>query len=99
MHEIGEHAEFVAGQLHGSAADGYASRARVKSQFTAPKLGMSEAAGAADQRSNAGQDLFDAERLRDVVVRSAIDPLDFFVPASARGQDEHGRENARFTPT
>ena len=88
----------MAGQLHRSAADRHASCARVKSQGAAPKFSMGEPAGAADQSSNAGKDLFDPERLCDVVVRPAVDPLYFFVPASARGQNEHGREDASFPP-
>jgi hypothetical protein len=88
----------MAGQLHGNAADSYASCARIKNERSAPKLGMSEAAGAADQGSNPCEDFFHPERLRDVVVRPAVNPLDFLVPASTRGQNEHGREYTRFPP-
>jgi hypothetical protein len=59
---------------------------------------MGEPAGAADQGSNASQHLFYPERLRDVVVRPAVDPLYFLVPASPRRQDEHGRKDALFPP-
>ena len=34
----------------------------------------------------------------DVIVRPAVDPLHFFVPAPARRQNEHRREDARFPP-
>ena len=86
----------MAGQLHGNTLDGHAGGARVKSECAAPQFGMSDPTCAADQSSDAGKDLFDPERLRDIVVRPAVNPLYFFVPASARGQDEHGRFGERF---
>lgn len=98
VHQIREHAELMAGQLHRGAADRHASGARVKSQRAAPKFGMGKPACAADQSSNACKDLFDPEWLGNVVVRPAVDPLYFFMPASAGGQNEHGREDAHFPP-
>src|ERR1700692_1376154 len=86
-------------QLNRSAADGHAGCARVKNEGATPKLGMGKSAGAADQSANAGQDLFDPERLSHVVVRPAVDPLYLFMPTSPRGQNEHRRENARLPPT
>src|SRR5947209_86865 len=88
----------MAGQLHRSAADGDTGCACVKNQGAAPKLRMGEPASAADQSANAGKYLFDPERLCDVVVRAAVDPLYFFVPASARRQNEHRREDACLPP-
>jgi len=42
--------------------------------------------------------LLDAERLRDVIVRTAVDALHLLVPASARGQHQHRDGEARVPP-
>jgi hypothetical protein len=98
VHQIREHAKFMAGQLHGSAAGGNASRARVESECAATKFRLSQAARTANQSPNARQHLFDPEGLGDVIVRAAIDPLNLFVPAPSRGQNKHGHENPVFPP-
>ncbi len=88
----------MAGHLHGSAADGNASRARIQGECAAPKFVMGKPACPPDQGSNARQNLFHPEGLRYIVVRPTVDPLYFFMPASARSQNEHGHEDARFPP-
>ena len=94
VHQIRKHAEFMAGQLDGIPTDGDARVAHIKHKRTAPKFGLGEATGAADERSNARQELFHPERLRDVVVRAAVDSLHFLVPTAARGQNENRGQNA-----
>ena len=77
---------------------GYARVAYVNSQRAAPKFGLGEAAGAADERSNAGQDLFHAKRLGDVVVRAAVDSLHSLMPTAASGQNENGDQDSPVPP-
>lgn len=88
----------MTGHADWDVADGHASGARIESERAATQLGMSEAAGPPDERSNAGQDFLDLKGFRDVVVRAAVDPLDFFVPAAACGQNEHRRDDACLAP-
>jgi len=98
VHQIREHAKFMTGHTDGDVADGHASGARIESERAATQLGMSEAAGPPDERSNACHDLFDLERFCDVVVRAAVDPLDLFVPTAACRENEHRRDDAGFAP-
>jgi hypothetical protein len=98
VHQIGEHAEFVAGQFHRGARQGNASGARVQRESTATKFSLREPAGAANQSSKTGEDLFDAEGLGNVVVGAAVDALNFFVPAPSRCQNQHGREDTGLPP-
>src|SRR5262249_1560996 len=77
---------------------GHASRPRVQSERAAPKLAERDTAGATNQRSDARENLLDSEGFRDVIVCAAVDPLNFFVPASARRQHEHGLEHPRLPP-
>ena len=56
------------------------------------------AVGAANQPAQSRQHLLHPERLRHVVVGSAVDALDLLVPAPAGGQHQHRHGEARFTP-
>ena len=47
------------------------------------------AAGPAQQRAHAGQQLLGGERLGQIVVGAGVDALDLLAPAAARSQDQH----------
>ena len=99
VHQIREHTEFMTGQFYADAGYRDASRARVERECAAAKFRMSDPTGPADESSDARKNFFDAERLRDIVVRATIDALHFFVPGSPRGQNEHRREDTGLAPT
>lgn len=98
MHQVREHAELVRCEFHGDPADRSASRACVERESAASELTVSGSAGAPDERADPRENLFDAEWLRDVVIGAAIDAEHLLMPASARGEDEHRRENAGVAP-
>ena len=62
------------------------------------KLGGDVSAGAANQRAKSREHFLHAERLRDVIVRPAIDPLNLLVPAAPRRQHQHRRRDAGLAP-
>jgi hypothetical protein len=51
-----------------------------------------------NERAQPRQHFLDLERLGDVVVGAAIDPLHLLVPAAAGGQHEHRHRQAGFAP-
>ena len=54
-------------------------------------------AGAAQQRANAGEQLFERERLRQVVVGAGVEPFHPVLDLGARGQHQH-RQPAPLAP-
>ena len=98
VHQIRKHTEFMAGQLDGKPTHGDARVAYINSKRATPKFGLGEATGAANERSNAGQEFFHPERLCDVVVRAAVDSLHFLVPTAASGQNENGDQDTPVPP-
>jgi hypothetical protein len=98
MHEVGEDAEFVAGELDGGAIHGDARGAGVEGEGAAADFDVREAGGAANQGAEAGQEFLDAEGFREVVVGAAVDALDLLVPTAARGEDENREEEAGVAP-
>ena len=90
VHQVGEDAELMAGEPNGVAA-GVTSAERGSSATSPPRRsGAGLPAGAPDQRAHPRQHFFHLERLRDVVVGAAVDPLHLLVPATARRQHQHG---------
>ena len=99
MHQVRQHAELVAGQLHRRAVDA-SPRAMRGSSATAPQRssGATWPLRAADQRAQPRQHFLHPERLGDVVVGAAVDALHLLVPAAARGQHEHRHGQCRLAP-
>ena len=62
----------------------------------AQQLGV-RAAGASQQRAHAREQLFERERLDEVVVRARVETRDAVPDAVAGGQHEHGRRVSRST--
>ena len=52
----------------------------------------------ANQRAQPREHFLDPKRLRDVVVRAAVDALHLLVPAAARREHEHRHRQARVAP-
>ena len=98
VHQVGEDAKLVARQLDRHAGQRHARRARVERQRAAAQLGRHLAAGAANQRPQPCEDFLDPERLGNVVVRAAIDPLYLLVPAAARREHQHRHGYSRVAP-
>jgi hypothetical protein len=98
VHEIREHAEFVARKLHGQTVERDLREPRIERDPSRPKFGCRLAARSPDERPQSCEQFFHLERLRDVVIRAGIDPLDLLVPTAARGQHEHGRRQTAVAP-
>ncbi len=90
MHEIGEQAVLVRGELHLPAVDRHAARARVQHHRPAGQFARGMAGGAAQQGADARQHLLHVEGFCDIVVGAGIEALHLVAPAVARGEDEHG---------
>jgi NAD(P)H-hydrate repair Nnr-like enzyme with NAD(P)H-hydrate epimerase domain len=98
VHQVGEQAELMARQRHGLAVHAHAATARVERQPTVLQQWRRQALRAPDQRAHAGQQFLHVERLGQVVVGPGIDAGDLFVPAVARGEDEHRHRAACLAP-
>ncbi len=83
VHEIREHAELVARELYGHAADGNPRQPRVERCGTMAQFRRELAGGAPDERAQPREHLLHLERLCDVVVRAAVDAPHLLVPAPA----------------
>src|SRR5215471_3413181 len=96
MHQIGEQAIFVRGELDRIAVDRHTAGARIEAHGAAIELALGVAGGTAQQRANARQHLLEMEGFGDVVVRAGVKTLNLVAPAVARGQDEdrHGPAGA-----
>ena len=64
----------------------------------AAQLGRDLPARAANQGAQPREQFLHPERLDDVVVRAAVDPLHLLVPAAARGQDHDRHGETRLAP-
>ena len=88
VHQVGQHPVLVAGERHRPALGRDAAGAGVERHPAAAQLGARLALGAPDQRPQAGQQLLDAERLGQVVVRPGVDALHLLLPGVAGGEDQ-----------
>ncbi len=88
----------MARQLYLRAIERHFARPRIEHERTASQLRTTLSIRTANQRAQARQQLLHAKRLRHVVVGAAVDSLHLLVPASARGQHEHGHRLAGFAP-
>jgi hypothetical protein len=69
------------------------------SSVSSPQVSVGEATlCAADQRAQAGQQLFHVKRFGQVVVCTGVNAGDFFVPLIARREDQHRHRPARTAP-
>src|SRR5258708_3108175 len=98
VHQVGEDAKLVAGQSYRIAVEGDPCASRVEDHRPAAQFQGELAARSANQRPQPREHFLHPERLRDVVVRPAVDPLDLLVPAATRGQHEDGHRQSRVTP-
>ena len=90
VHQVGQDAKFVAGELDRQAIERHLRRANVDDDRSAAKLRRHLPAGAPDQRAQTREHFLHPERLRHVVVGAAVYPLHLLVPAAARGQHQYG---------
>ena len=98
VHQIGQHAVFMAGQRQRPAIDGDTAVTGVQRQRAAHQFGAGMATGTADQRAQAGQQFFHVEGFGQVIVGTGIDAGHFFVPGVARSQDQHRHRAPGGTP-
>ena len=98
VHQVGQQAVFVAGELDRIAVDRDAAGAGVEPDRPAVELALGVAGGAAQQRPDARQHLLDMERLGDVVVGAGVEALHLVAPAVARGQHQHRHGAAGAAP-
>src|SRR5947207_13267679 len=98
VHEIGEQAIFVAGELDRIAVDRDAIGAGVEANRSAIELALGMAGGAAQQGTQPRQHLFEMERFCHVVVGAGVKALDLVAPAVARGENEHWHHAAAAPP-
>ena len=98
MHQVGEQPVFVAGELDRIAVDRDAAGAGVEPHRPADELALGVAGGAAQQRADARQHLFEMERLGDIVVGAGVEALHLVAPAVARGENQHRHGAAGAAP-
>jgi hypothetical protein len=88
LHQQRQQLELVAGQRQRLAVDQHARLARV--QPDGPHCHSALACSPpAQQRAQARQQLFHVKGLGQVVVGAGVHARDLFLPAAARGQDQH----------
>jgi hypothetical protein len=95
MEQIGEELIFLRGQLDRVASQRDLARPGVEPHVSGNQFGRRIAARPADQRAQAGDQLFGLERLGEIIVGTRIEPGHLVRPAVARGQHQH-REIALF---
>ena len=71
----------------------------IEGDSSAAQFGDHLPARAPNEGAKPRQHFFHPERLRDVIIRSAVDPLDLLVPAPSRGQDEDRHRDPGFAPS
>ena len=99
MHEIGQHTEFMAGQFHDRPVSCDFRGSRIQCDGSTLKFGNDLPGCTANQGTKSCEDFFHSEWLGHVIVRAAVDALDFFVPASSCRQDKDGHSDTRFAPS
>ena len=92
MHQVGQQAIFMGGQLDRIAINRDAAGTRVEPDRPANELALGMADRAAQQRAHPCQHFFEMEWLRHVVVGAGVEPLHLVAPTVARReqQDRHG---------
>src|SRR4051812_39174250 len=99
MHEIRENTELMTGQFHNRSVLCNRRGSRIQCDVSAMKLGDDLPGCAANQGAKTSEDFLHSKRLRHVIVRAAIDALNFFVPASSCCQDQDRHSDAGFPPS
>jgi hypothetical protein len=99
VHEIRQHSEFVARQLHRHTVQRHFRHARVQRHWSTPQLGSGLTARSPDEGTQSRQKFLDPKWFSHIVVCAAVDTLNFFMPAFAGGQHEYRTEHARFAPS
>ena len=90
VHQVGEQAVFMGGQLDLLAAAGDASGLGVEADGAAFDFGFGVARGAADLGADAGEQFFHMEGLGQIIVGTGVHTGDLIAPAIAGGQDDDG---------
>lgn len=88
----------MAGELHRCAVDGDFRQTRIERNRSPAKLRRHLATGPTDQRPQSREQLFDAERLRHVIVGSAVDALYLLMPAAPCGEHQYRNGVTGLTP-
>jgi hypothetical protein len=88
-HQVLEHLVLVRGQVDVAAVDGHRLRGEVEHDRAAFERRLAPARGAAHERIDAREQLFDVEGLDQVIVGALLQAFDLVLPRRTRGQDEH----------
>ena len=98
VHQIGQEAIFVAGELDGLAIDGDAAGARIEPHGADREVAGGAACGATQEGAHPRQHLLHVEGFGDIVVCACVDALHLFAPAVARSQDQDRHGAAGLAP-
>lgn len=90
-----QHLIFLAGQMHGLASGLDRLGIHIDGNLAGADHGLRMALGPADDRMDAGDQLFAVERLRHVIVRTGAEALDLVVGVIGTGQDQDRRFDPR----
>ncbi|MNT03032.1 hypothetical protein D3C72_1375500 [compost metagenome] len=89
MHEVAEHLVLVRSKRHGLPCAGHAAAAGVQRPVATLQHRRRLPAGAADQRAQACQQLFEVKGLGQIVIGTRINARHLLVPVVPRGEDQH----------
>src|SRR6185312_576892 len=90
MHEVAEQLILLRRELHRLATLGDLARARVEADVAGIELARRIARRAADQRAQAGDQLFGLEGLGEIIVGPRVEAGHLVRPAVARGKHQDG---------
>src|SRR5215813_4838536 len=99
VHQIRQHPELMSSKPHRDSVKRYLRCSRVQRYGPAMKFRLDHARGSANQSAQSSKDFFHAKGFHHIVVRTAIDALNFFVPAAPCGEDEDGHRDSSFAPS
>src|SRR5258706_5110112 len=97
MHQIGQEAIFVRGELDGLPGERHPGRLGIKPQWAALDLALGMSSRPAHLSADACQQFLHMERLGDIIVGARIHAGDLVAPPVAGGEDDH-RHLALGTP-
>jgi hypothetical protein len=89
-HEGAEEGELAGGEVEDAAGADRAAGGGIEFDVAEAEGGFCARAWSADHGSDAGEQLGEAEGLRDVVVGAAVESFDAVGDGVARGNDDHG---------
>jgi len=99
VHQISQHPVLVAGELDRGARGAHTGAARIQGHAGNCEYRRRHTAGAVNERTKAGQQLFHAKRFGQIVVGAGVHAVDLLVPFAACGEHEHRRVHSGGAPT